>query len=442
MLSVSIITNCRRVVFFGMFFLIFSKVSAQENSPYSRYGLGDLLPSQNIVNRGMGGVVAAYGDVQAINFVNPASYSRLKVTTFDVGIDYTNHTLKSINPINKFSSAYLIPSYLQIGIPLSSPSSKNGHWGMNIGLRPLTRINYKLDKTTRLPGIDSVAYLYQGNGGSYQAYLGTGFGNNHISLGFNVGYLFGSKNYSTKVLFLNDTILYYKSTSADSTSFGGLFANAGFQYQAKLNKTTWLKLGAYGQMKNTLNAKRDIVRETFDSDPSTGGDITVDSVYASRGQNGKIIYPASYGFGFSVEKEDQWSFGADYAIANWSDYRYYGSKDEVKDNWQLRLGGQFIPNIKSKSYWSIVSYRIGFYTGPDYIQLNEKLNQYAFTFGAGFPIRKFGAYSLYNNQFTIINTAVEVGSRGNKNSQVKESFFKISIGFTLSDRWFIKPKYN
>ena len=28
--------------------------SAQENSPYSRYGIGDLVPNQNIVNRGMG----------------------------------------------------------------------------------------------------------------------------------------------------------------------------------------------------------------------------------------------------------------------------------------------------------------------------------------------------------------------------------------------------
>jgi 1,4-dihydroxy-2-naphthoate octaprenyltransferase len=35
---------------------------AQENSPYSRYGLGDISPSTNIVNRGMGSLSAAYAD--------------------------------------------------------------------------------------------------------------------------------------------------------------------------------------------------------------------------------------------------------------------------------------------------------------------------------------------------------------------------------------------
>ena len=52
-------------------------VKAQtENSPYSRYGLGDVLPSQNIMSRGIGGVSAAYADVISVNFQNPASYAK------------------------------------------------------------------------------------------------------------------------------------------------------------------------------------------------------------------------------------------------------------------------------------------------------------------------------------------------------------------------------
>ncbi len=56
-----------------------------ENSPYSRYGLGDYVPQQNILNRGMGGVSAAYYDFNTINFINPASYGRLQATTLDLG---------------------------------------------------------------------------------------------------------------------------------------------------------------------------------------------------------------------------------------------------------------------------------------------------------------------------------------------------------------------
>ena len=48
---------------------------SQDNSPYSRYGIGDLVPSTNIINRGMAGLSAGYIDHLAINFNNPASYS-------------------------------------------------------------------------------------------------------------------------------------------------------------------------------------------------------------------------------------------------------------------------------------------------------------------------------------------------------------------------------
>ena len=47
---------------------------SQENSPYSRYGIGNLMPQGNIVNRGMGGVSAGFADLHTINYVNPASY--------------------------------------------------------------------------------------------------------------------------------------------------------------------------------------------------------------------------------------------------------------------------------------------------------------------------------------------------------------------------------
>ena len=39
---------------------LFNLQAQTENSPYSRYGLGDVIPSQNILTRGMGGMSAAY----------------------------------------------------------------------------------------------------------------------------------------------------------------------------------------------------------------------------------------------------------------------------------------------------------------------------------------------------------------------------------------------
>ncbi|MBX3257286.1 MAG: hypothetical protein KF862_24385 [Chitinophagaceae bacterium] len=411
-------------------------VSAQENSPYSRYGLGDVVPSQNVVTRAMGGASAAFYDAVTVNFVNPASYARLKYTTFDVGIDYTGRTLKATDPVRSLNSGYLIPSYIQVGLPLMR--AKN--WGMNFGIRPLTRINYSLQQIGRLPGIDSVATTYNGDGGSYQAYVGTGIGSKNFTVGINAGYTFGSKNYVSERILLNDSVLYEKGKWADSTHFGGIFLHAGAQYATRVSKSVTLKLGAFAQFKNNLNATRNIIRETF-VNSATAGEVIKDSVYASTGNKGKIVSPGTYGFGIGLEKDLAWAINAEYSLTQWSDYRYYDEKDQVKDIWLLRLGGSFIPNYKSTGYWGQVQYRAGFYIGSDYVTVNNNLPMYAFTFGAGFPVRKYG-YSVYSGQYTTINTAFEIGARGNKSNSLRESFYRISIGLSLSDIWFRKMQYN
>ena len=56
----------------------FTKVSAQVNSPYSRYGLGDYYNSRNVANRGMGGLSAATFDYRSVNFLNPLTSKDFK----------------------------------------------------------------------------------------------------------------------------------------------------------------------------------------------------------------------------------------------------------------------------------------------------------------------------------------------------------------------------
>src|SRR3954469_11380970 len=51
---------------------------AQDNSPYSRYGLGDLAPNSNVVTRGMGSIAAGYANRFNINSNNPASYANFE----------------------------------------------------------------------------------------------------------------------------------------------------------------------------------------------------------------------------------------------------------------------------------------------------------------------------------------------------------------------------
>lgn len=72
-------------------------IKAQENSPYSRYGLGDIVPSQNTINRAMGGISAAYHDYQSINFTNPASYANISLVTYDLGLEIQTYIIQRIS---------------------------------------------------------------------------------------------------------------------------------------------------------------------------------------------------------------------------------------------------------------------------------------------------------------------------------------------------------
>jgi hypothetical protein len=428
-------------------------VSAQENSPYSRYGLGDIVPNQSIDTRGMGGISAGYADYdkrfdskqgylkpQGVNFLNPASYAKLRITSFNLGFEIDSKTLRSPDA-RKYTASSAIISYLQLGIPLN----RQKQLGLNLGLRPLTRVNYKIQTNERhaypdpdVPA-DSISYLFEGTGGSHEVFVGLGKGFKNLSIGVNAGYFFGTKNYSTKKTFVNDTVLFYKSNYETKTSYGGFLISAGIQYQIDLDKRTRLILGAYGNLRQKFNGHQDIIRETFSYD-ATGSVSRIDSVDIKKDIRGKIEYPSNVGIGFTLDRQDRWMIGADFSTTSWTEYSFFGTRDLVRDSWKFSIGGQFIPNAYDpKSYWSHVIIRAGFNFGPDYIKADgNDLKQFGISAGAGFPIRK----SAYTNQATFINLGLEYGKRGNNSNLLQENLFRISLGFTLSDLWFLKKKYN
>ena len=52
------------------------------NSPYTRYGYGQLADQGSANSKGMGGVAYALRDKHLVNFANPASYSAVDSLTF------------------------------------------------------------------------------------------------------------------------------------------------------------------------------------------------------------------------------------------------------------------------------------------------------------------------------------------------------------------------
>ena len=451
--------------FLILILIAFLPAFGQDNSPYSRYGVGDLVSQSNIINRALGGVSAAYSDQFSINFNNPASFSSFqgnkelkskKLSSgraiLDIGINFENRTLKEPVTSKKFQAKNALFSYVQVGVPLKQT------WGLSFGIRPISRISYKMfnsqrikDPLTGLP-IDSALTRFEGDGGSYLASIGTGFSlfkrekhkmEEKLSVGINGGYLFGEKNYSTKRTFINDTIEYAQANYESKTNFGNLYFNAGVQYRLPLNTEIALTVGAYGNWGQKLNATQDILRETFRFDAALG-EVRLDSVSDKRDIKGKIEIPTSFTFGFVLQKypmatkEGGWLIALDFSQQNWDNYRFYGQKDSVKNKWEIKAGAQLNP-VPKRNYFSQVAYRFGFSLGPDYINVGNKLSQLTTSFGLGLPM---ALSRQAPNQLSIINLAFEYIKRGNNDNLLRENMFRFSLGLSLSDIWFVKRKYE
>ncbi|HEY8958186.1 MAG TPA: hypothetical protein VIM72_20355 [Chitinophaga sp.] len=419
----------------GSFFLLANKAIAQDNSPYSRYGLGDLHNNQNTVNRGMGGVSQAYSDPQSVNFINPASYSSLLLTTFDVGVEGGARSITDKGA--KFSSGFGTLSYLQLGIPLIT-----NKWGLNLGLRPVTRVSYNIQESHNGTFFDTLRVpltsKYEGSGGLYQLYAGTGVRFGHFSVGVNLGYLFGNIENNTRLAFPDPNV--YASHRMFRTTYNSFFYKLGVQYRAKVAKDMDLTFGASGSLKQNMNARQEVLNETVQFDASSNNYVTQDTVSYSKGDRGTVVFPEEYGAGIMLRKFDKWMIGVDFNSSQWQNYKNFGNKDSLQNSWKLAIGGQFVPNATALSgYWNRVAYRLGGYYGKDYLQL-EGVNMptMGFTVGAGLPVRRMP----YSNQYSMINIAFEIAHRGNNETALKENIYRVSLGFTLSDKWFIKRKYE
>lgn len=392
-----------------------------ENSPYSRYGIGEQRNGINALMKSMGSISSAYANPYAVNTDNPASYATLKLTTYEAGGEGRIRTVSSAT--DKYKTGVATLSYLNVGIPVSK------HAGIAFGLRPETTVFYDLADTTSYAGIGNSVVSYKGTGSTNYAFIGAGGKYKGFSLGFNFGYLFGTINDNIYLTRLEDTAKIHESAFINSTKIGGLYWKAGAMYETDLNKKLSLRVGATFKMSQELNATRDQYGLSVN--------IFVDTAYSSPSVKNTYTLPTSYSIGAQLYSADKWMVGADFAATQWSQFRNFGVIDSVRDNtMKLSVGGEYTPNPGAlHKYFQRVTYRLGVYYGTDYISLrNTDMNYYAVTGGLSLPFRR---------STDRIHMAMEVGQRGTtSNGLLKENFVRFSLGISLNDKWFIKRRYE
>lgn len=423
--------------------LVVSAVSAfsQASSPYSRYGLGYINSSVFSANKAMGGVAAPYASLAFINYTNPASYASLSRTVIELGmnveganINVKDSTYKATQAgINHFAVAFAPNAY-----------SKRQGWGVSLGLLPFSTVNYTFVQNFNDSALGTFRQVYQGKGGLYQAYVGGAYKVKGFSVGANLGFLFGKIDYQKTITF-PDTAYAFSTRNTSSMNVKSFVYSVGVQYQHIIYHNTdapdprtdiFVTAGAYGSGGMKMDAKVSNHWDRFIVDP-TYGIITVDTTSANFNQKAKVNLPFNMGAGIMFGNERYWMLGTDFKFNNWSKYTSPLNNGGLSDSWRISFGAQITPKFDEadkKKYFSTVQYRAGVYYGKSEINYGGKqLSEVGGTVGLGFPFKKVA----------FLNVTGDFGTRGGNDAEaIRETYYRVTFGFALTDIWFIKRKYD
>ncbi|WP_396155459.1 hypothetical protein [Flavobacterium sp.] len=413
--------------------LLFSlAIFAQEgtSSPYSFYGIGDIKFKGTVENRSMGSI-SVFPDSIHINIQNPAHFASLKLTGFSIGGTYAN--TKSITETQEAKSRRTSLDYLVVGLPV-------GKLGIGFGLMPYSSVGYKIGNVTDIRDsnntiIRSEFSRYNGIGGVNKVFVGIGYQlTKKINIGADIQYNFGSIE-TSNLEYQSD--LQYGSRENNTSDLSGVNFDFGLTYQTKINsKNTFFSSLSYTpESKLTLGNTRDIqVIELL----STSA-VRVIEIQSIPIEDTTIKLPSKLSIGSGFGQVKKWLIGGEISFIQNSvmSNRFNDIEDSVFENSiRYSLGGYYIPNYNSFSkYYKRVVYRGGLrYENTGLVLQNKSITDFAGTFGLGLPL---------GGTFSNINIGLEIGKRGTKyNNLVEENYVNISVGLSLSDKWFVKRKYD
>ena len=403
------------------------------NSPYSRFGVGDLLLVKNMKNAAMGGISAGERSATSINISNPASYSAFDTLSFvfETGLS-GNFTLLSTDNAKQNNTSYGLRNLL-FGFPIAKGI------GASFGLIPFSKTSYAINSTQTIDSIGDVSFKNSGTGGLNQLFFGTAFliGKN-LSLGANASYIFGNINQERNIVFPADSN-YFDQYVQNKTSVKDVKFDFGIQYKLKIKEDLNLTFGGSYNFKSNLAASNTLLSRRYTPIGGTSSTYIRDTIVNETLNKGNLTFPDGFQVGFIMQKQNKWAFGIDLAKTSWSQYKTFGVNDSLTDNLKIAFGLEYIPDYKAKSIFKKTRYRLGYHYGNSNLTLNDnQLKEFGVSLGFGIPVRNLRSASP-----NIINLVLEYGSRGTTtNSLIREDYFKVSFGVNFNERWFQKRKYE
>jgi len=408
-------------------------LTGRENDPYSKFGIGDLQNGNSTVLKGMGNITSAFENPFEVNSDNPASYSFLKRVTYEAGFTASSRSIDAAG--ESYTTGTATISYLTLGIPI------NKNAGICLGFRPYSHTYYNLADTLQNSAIGQAERLYTGTGSMNYAYIGGAYRFKGLSIGVNVGYMFGNFNDITAIVPV-DTQAYNRAYTTEYTNYnriGGIYWKAGLMYETKIDSDYTICIGGTLTLMQSLSQRYTPLQI---SSYNFGDTLVEDTTNNPGQQQGKLKMPMSYSIGAILSKNNKWDVGLDYSATRWSQFNSTLISDTsisnsvAKQQFKISLGGEYTPDINNtRNYFSRVTYRFGLYYGNDYLNISgTQLPMYGLTAGASLPFRRSDSR---------VHLALEVGRMGStSNGLIEETYVRFSLGLSFCNSWFIPRKYE
>ena len=427
--------NSNKLILTALLAILCSGVFAQANvdSPYSMFGIGQLRDgTMNGRLKGMGGVANAMYDKSMINVENPASYAMIDTLSFlfDAGLYFKSSTFSTSTLSERASAASF--DYVAMGFALTN------WWKMAIGAQPYSNVGYNIETNFNDALIGNYTEVFQGEGGLNQAFIGNGFRlGKHFSIGANASYVFGDSKSTTTLFYPDSSFMIGTRRSRDVMVRSFLF-DYGVMFHTDLGNDLTLSVGATYDQKINLRGTQTLYIRSLEADENTNttSEYLIDTIDYQVDKNAKYAMPHGFGLGFSLQKNNQWTIGADFNWSQWSTFAKNGVNQGLQDSWSVAVGGEYMPRSTSlSSYWTKVSYRLGGFYERTFLNIKgTSINKLGVTMGLTLPVPK---------TMSKVNVGLEVGKCGTKSANlIQESYVNLTVGVSIFERWFVKRRYK
>ena len=404
------------------------EVAAQTstNSPYTRYGFGQLSDQSFGNSQAMGGISYGLRNGLQVNASNPASYSAVDSLTFifDAGMSLQNANFKEGNvKINAKNSSV---DYIAMQFRLAKGL------GFSAGFLPYSNVGYNMNKTNKVTtdehgNTTAANQAYVGDGGLQQVYVGLGYQVfKGLSIGTNFSYLYGDITHTASTTFSNSNA--YSSSRSHKIDVSDYKLDFGLQYTHKLKEKHVLNLGAIYSFGHELNSTGYEYLEKF-----SGNTVVTQSVDTIKNA---FALPHTFGLGATYVYDNKLTVGLDYTLQKWEDVKFFNKDGAFQNRSKISVGAEYLPNPIGRSYFSNIRYRVGAYYSSPYAKIDGKdgNREYGVSFGFGLPL--FMSKSILNISGQYVKVAPKL------KGMLEENYLRINIGLTFNEQWFMKWKVD